>query len=425
MKSRIISRLPAWVLLLATGCSQQPAGGPAANGHAEPQQKVAVVAVEAADLEASIQVPGTVEGYEQTKLMSRIEGYVGGVLVDIGDAVTKGQTLAQLDVPEVLAEVEQRRQQLIKAQKDVDIREAEVHQARSMLAEQQSLLGLRQTELARMNNLVEGGALQQEKLDEAQYAYDLAKAAITRCEADIDAAQAHVGGAQAEVGVARADLQQSEALASYTKIVAPYDGLITERRVDPGAFVRPAGGDGAEPLFEIAQVDRVRVVLFIEMKHAAEIDEDDTVLIEGIQGLPNQQIEARIARYAKSFQAGSRMMRAEIDLENPPDQATGRRRLQPGDYGMVTIALERHHAIPSVPLSAVGTRDGSHYVMVVEDDHRCSLRTVEVAITENDLAGLSQGVELGERVVATGVEQYEHEQQLTATAVELIETERK
>jgi len=407
-----------------TGCARRAAPDAASAGAAGTGRHVEIVRVGTGDFRTTTDVPVTIEGDEEATLISRIDGYVGEVFVDIGREVRQGQVLAKLHVPEMRAEMQRRKKMVAKVQSDINSREAEVRQAEARLAEQQTLIELRKIERARMAQLVNGGALKQEQLDQAQYALKAAKAAADRCRADVATAQAHVVGARSDLDVAGAELIKSQAMASYTSIAAPFDGLIVRRMVDPGALVRPAGGNGTgTPLLEISAVSKVRGIVFVPMDDASQLDTGDRVTLHDLQGLPGAKVDAAISRTAKAFQRGSRMMRAEIDLDNPLDPSSKERKFKPGDYGKATIVLNEYKQLPSVPTTAIGHVDSRTFVVVVDQDRKCSIRQVDVVASRDGISGLRGNIRPGERVIAREPGLYQEGEVLTAEQLVAVKGE--
>ncbi len=405
-------------ILLLAGCNSDvtsPTTGGGSPAKTAPTT-IDVVEVTEGQLNENIEVPCTIEGYEQAMLVPRIEGYVSRVLVNIGDSVTSGQVLAELRVPELHAEVSRRKNLVIQAEADVVSRQAEVSQTESRLVEQQALESLRRSQRTRISNLVDGGALKREQLEEAQYALEATLAAIERGTADVRAAEALVQSTESAVSVAQAEWKKSLAMADYTKIRAPFDGLITRRLVDPGALVRPAGNEAAMAMFEVASVDRVRVILFLPMNEARELDDGDPAELHSLSGQGDDRISGSISRHARAFHQGSRMMQAEIDLDNPLDAQTGRRRFVPGDYGRVTLTL-RTITGPAVPLSALIKSNGSRAVIVVDEKNQCWKTTVAVAFEGTRVALLSDPKMAKQRVVKMG-DSVEDKQQLSAGSIQ-------
>ena len=383
------------------------------------------------DFVDSIELPVTIDGYEQAELMSRIEGYVGEVLVDIGDEVLEGQVLARLDLPEMGAEHRRKTKLVDQAEAQLNSQKFEVVRVQAHRAEQKALERLRESELERIGSLVQGGALKQEQLDESQYAYEAVQASLERIQADVRATEAEVVRAEATVDVAKAELDKTEVLMDYLEIKAPFDGVITARKIDPGAFVRPpSSGNGALPLFSIESIHFLRAVLMLPIEDAKKLDNGDSVMLQSIRGISSGLLEnlcgldgnpLSVSRNAGTFHRGSRMMRAEVDLDNPIDKETGRRLLRPGDYGKARVELIAYEMIPWVPFSAVGSDESGNYLMVVDAEGVCHRVDIEVLLTEKrldrnnklfEIAALSGPIRSGKRVVVQGLDEVEVGQRL-------------
>jgi len=380
------------IILFAMGCDgiTSPNGNASGSDKSSKtvQAKLAAVAHEAHV--RKVDVPATVDGYEMAMLKSRLEGYVGKVHVNIGDEVNGpgekiATVLAELDVPEMVADLERYKKMVDKAKADRDIRRAERKQAVARKMEQENLLKLRAKEFDRIQGLVSRGALTQEKLDEAQFALDAANAATALAIADIEAADALIKGADADVEVAEANANKAKAMSGYQTIIAPFDGVITERNVDPGAFVRPGTSDNGSYLFTIQRIDKVRIVMHLPMEDARFLgageyrDEDndkDNFEIHSLFGNPHQKYAGKVTRYAKSFNRNSRMMRVEVDLDNAANEKTGQRPLKPGDYGTATITLATYDALATVPMSAVGENKDGYYVIAIDESNIAHYRPI-------------------------------------------------
>ncbi len=423
----VLSLLVASALGIAhTGCDGN-ASGDASKDEGAKETKVVVTQVRSGDFRRSVELATTVEGYESAQLMSKIGGYVAQIHVDIGDEVQQGQPLAVLHAPELEDEVERQARLVIQAEADLNSRQAEIMLAGARLEEYNSLLELRNIELQRASNLVNKGALKQQKLDEAEYAVRSTQAAIKSMGARVDAADAMLAAAIAHREVALAELSKAESMAAYRTITAPFNGVITRRLVDPGAFVRPASSSAAMPLFHIARVDKVRLIVFLPLDQAGALDVGDEVVLDHIEGLPIRQLDViggepiTIDRYAKSFDTSSRMMRAEIDIDNVMLLEETGKQLRPGDYGKVILTLETYNGIPTVPASALGSTNGASYVVVVDSNDTCLEIPVTVQITNGDVVGLASGVQVGHEIVAQDINRVQHKQILTTGAKQYID----
>jgi RND family efflux transporter MFP subunit len=263
----------------------------------------------------------------------------------------------------------------------------------------------------RYQELVDSRAARRDLLDEARYQLEAAQAACETVEARIHTADAklHVARAGqikvaadyesslAAVAVAQADLQQVQTMLQYAEIRAEFDGYVTERYVDPGAFIQPAeGNSSASPLLTITRTDKVRIVLDIPMGEVRFLDRGDPAVLDRVNVLPGEQpFEGVVARFSPSLNTRSRMMRLEIDLENPD------RKLLPGYYGYVTLKLHELADTPVIPSSAVMTEGNQAFVYVVEGG-ACRRCPITPNYQDGSIVGVSSGLVGGEQVIVSG-----------------------
>lgn len=365
------------------------------------------------DFVDQVELPVTIEGYESASLVSRVDGYIKELLVDIGDSVVTGQVLARLDLPEMKAEITRKTRMIEQAQANLHSQRTEVIKAESQLAEQNALLKLRKSELHRMRNLVAAGALKQVKLDEANYAYDAVEASLERIHAEVNAAKAHATGAVAAVKVSEAELEKSRAIMSYSKIQAPFNGVITARMVDPGAYVSPPSSNrDAQVLFQVERVEKLKAVVMLAIEEGSKLNNGDPVQLHSVRGIDDQTLHSirapdrhalRISRHTGVFHPDSRMMRAEIDLDNPIDPVSRRRPLKPGDYGKAIVQLEVYEKIPSLPVSAIRSEEpGSEYVLQIDDSGICRRTPVQKLHVQNEMVAIGGEIQAGDRVIVSG-----------------------
>jgi len=302
----------------------------------------------------TVQLPITLEGDQRTELRARIEGYVAIVHGDIGERVTKGKVLVTLDAPELEATVQRRQRMLSQAEAHLRVREgmieiakAKLSQAQSARQEQQALLNLKVSIRDRYNVLVNGGAVQREMLDEAVFAVSAVTAAIGKADADIAAAQSDVGAAVNEAGyamagieVAKAELSHAVAQDQLRQIRAPFDGIITERSVDPGQLVSPQNVNG-RPLLVVEHVDVMRGVLTVPADDAAMVRLGDAVKLIGFPMADKLTAPGggplKVSRVSQTLDMKTRTMRVEIDLQNVFDEKTGRYQFLSGQYGSASV----------------------------------------------------------------------------------------
>ncbi len=321
-----------------------------------------------------VEEPGQVEAFEVTAIHAKVAGYVRSWSVNIGSKITKGQVMAELDVPEAEAEAERKRAMLEQAQAmrtqaeaAVEVARADIDAAEAKLAEVSSgdeAGGGRRRPLAGRVRpgraaLPRAGPDRHPGRRDPEQAPRVprrcarrsrprsrsSQAAVAQAKASLDKARADLAATASGIAVARSELRGAEALLAYNRIIAPYDGVVTRRNLDTGHLTVP-GGQG-EPLFVVARSDLVTVVVAVPELFAAAVEPGDRALIR-LQAIPGRTFEGKVTRTAYALDARSRTLRAEVDLPNPDGK------LHPGLYAYASIVAEEHPDALTVPTSAVG-----------------------------------------------------------------------
>lgn len=344
-----------------------------------------------------VEQPGTVHAFEETVMIARVAGYVRALavdpnkkdrlphdqLLDIGSRVQKGQVLAELAVPELEeelkqkealvrqseAEVTQSQKALAASAAGVASAEAMVGESKAGLSRAQALYDRWESEFERVGRLVTGGVIDNQTRDETLNQFKAAEAtraeakakvttseaAVTKAEADRDKAQADVAAAEARLEVAKADKRRVAALLEYTRVKAPFDGVITHRQVNTGDHVT---ADGKHGLFTVAKIDPVRVVVNVPEADAGLVEEGQPIRLN-LQAMGGPPSAGQVVRTSWSLQPGSRTLRTEVDLPNPEG------RLRPGMYVSAKLTVE----LPpewSVPFAAIGKLNDEPVMYLVE-----------------------------------------------------------
>jgi RND family efflux transporter MFP subunit len=433
--------LPAAGLLAvgAAGCGKLNAdsSGSAKRSPADDDvPRVQTVTVQRQDLARNIELPGTVEGFESADLYAKVGGYLKEISVDIGDRVEADQVLAKLWIPEMHDEqaekqaavasaeagAEQAQSGIKQAEAEVRSAQARLDEAKSQLQEKQAQLDKRLAEYDRVKGLVERGSLQAKLLDEAQYERDAAsaglasvRARIVTAEAELETARANVDRAvsdhksmQAKTKLSQAELERVETMLAYGEIRAPFAGVVTKRFFDRGAFIQPAlGNSAAKPLLTLTRTDMVRIYLDLPMDEVRWLDVGDKAVLDRINVLPGDRFEGQVTRFATSLNTTSRMMRVEIDLDNPEH------RLLPGYYGYVTLFLGEFPQTPVVPSSALMAVGNETFVYCIEGDV-CKKRVVTTNYQNGTIVGIESGLHGGEQIVEAGAGQLADGQKVVA-----------
>ena len=306
------------------------------------------------DTEALVQ-PGTLQGFVESPIYARTNGYVLRWVHDIGAHVRKGDLLAELDTPEV-------DQQL----------------AQAVAAEDQARANLDLTKIsaARWEHLRQSDAVSQQELDER-------RSALVQAEANLASAQANT--------------HRLRDLESFKRVVAPFDGIVTRRNIDIGDLV-DAGSNGgnAKALFLLSQSSMLRVYVYVPQFYANRIRAGQSAEVTQAE-LPGRRFAARVAHIAGAIDAVTRTMQVEIQLPNPGGE------LLPGAYVDVHLpgAVTANVVIPS---NALLFRGQSTQLAVVDDSardraHAVHLQPVQVGRDFGQTLELIDGIREGQHIV--------------------------
>jgi multidrug efflux pump subunit AcrA (membrane-fusion protein) len=266
----------------------------------------------------TLDAPATVHAFFATDLYAKESGYALRVDADIGDHVRAGQVLAVIDNPELQKE-------FVRAEAAEQQARAALEVTKRRFSGMEAELALQEVTLKRQEQLFTGRAVTQQQLDEQRAKESVSKAALGVGRADIALAEANLQAATAEKG-------RLQALLQYTKIVAPFDGVVTRRLISPGDLVQAATANRpTTPLFTCQKIDVVRVFADVPEASATAIRPGWPAQVR-LYGPAAQTITASVTRIATALDPSTRTMRVEIDLPNPEEK------LLPGMYAQVTFS---------------------------------------------------------------------------------------
>lgn len=273
-----------------------------------------------------ITIPATVQAFFVTDLYAKDAGYISQVNNDIGDHVKQGQVLAVIEDPELKAQFD-------RAQAAVEQAKATLEVAKRQLVGMQADLTLQKV-TAKRQELFEGKATTAQTLDEARAKEDVSSATA-------ETGKAKITLAEADLEAAKAEAERLRALLQYDKIVAPFDGVITRRLVNPGDLVQSATTTRTTPLFTVQKIGVVRVFADAPEAHASGIRPGLRAQVK-LYGAAAMTAEGTVTRIATALDPATRTMRVEIDLPNPDEK------MLPGMYAQVTLG-EPHEVDPPKP----------------------------------------------------------------------------
>jgi RND family efflux transporter MFP subunit len=324
---------------------------------------VDVVVARPATVGQDLVLPGQTAAWYESTIYARVNGYVAKWVVDIGDHVKKGQVLATIETPELDAELQAAKAQLKASEAQVNARMAEAEFSK--------------TTNERWRDSPKGVVSEQER--------DAKKA-------DYESSQARLYAADAQVALDRSKVDQYNALTEFKRVRAPFDGTITERKIDVGNLVTAGSSSTTTPLYRMAQTDPLRIFVDVPQSAAGELMNAGVPAEIRATGAVGGVFSGKIARSAESINAHARTMRVEVDMPN------GSHALVPGMYVNVAFRLPPRGLV-EVPAAALIFRATGTQVAQVDATGKVNFKDVAIARDNGSLVELSTGVRPGDRLV--------------------------
>jgi len=326
------------VILLSvaiTGCNNSP-GGAEQKSEPKPAAAIEKFTLKKDTLETRMTIPGELIAYQQVDLYAKVTGFVKELKVDIGTKVKPGQVLMTLEAPEMMSQLSA---------------------AQSRLKSQEALYTASQ---ANYNRLVE-----------------TSKTPGTISQSDLEQAEAKKNSDNANLEAARANFREVNDIRDYLVIRAPFDGTITARNVNIGAYVGPSGKGSELPVLTLQQQSRLRLVISVPESYSANLRQGDEVNFK-VRSRPSENFKAKLVRLSGALDSRLRSQRAEADVEN----ADGR--FLAGTVADVMTTLRSSPSAYVVPKSAlVNSAEGVYVIRVV--DGKAQRVNVKKGLESNDL----------------------------------------
>jgi RND family efflux transporter MFP subunit len=323
---------------------------------------VSVGQVEASPSVVSVTLPGTTAAFAAANIYARATGYISKRNVDIGDHVKQGELLAELAVPELDEQISQN--------------EATLEQLKAAVQQAQANATLAQATWGRDKPLLKDGWV-------TGHQGDIDLQTVKADEAAVSVAQANVAAQERLLRV----LRQNRAYAS---VVAPFDGVITQRNVDVGSLVQGNANPGTF-MFEIMQKDVIRVWVYVPQDAAFGVAPGVDAIVH-VPELPNRQFPGKVTRIADALQSGTRTLLTEIDIPNPDGALTS------GIYCSVELKIPRKTPSFIIPAEALLFNRNGLQAAVVENG-KAEIRNVRVARDLGTRVEIDAGLKAGERVI--------------------------
>lgn len=368
-------------VLLAAGAAASCSGSHAATPATTDTTIVAVAPVARSTLAQTLTLAAEFRPYQEIDVHAKVAGYVKTINVDVGDRVKAGQLLAILEVPELRDELQE--DEAAVRRSDEEIKRAQADLERTESSHQVAHLA---------STRLDAVMKQQPKLV-AQQDVDDATARDRVAEAQVSTAKAALAAAQQQLEVAKATASRTRTLVDYTRITAPFDGVVTHRYADTGAMIQAgtASQSQAMPLVKLSENGKLRLTIPVPESAVPRIHLGEAVDVN-VPAL-NQTFPGTVARFADKVDEQTRTMHTEVDVENP------KLTLVPGMYAQTSLRLDEKKDALVVPIQAVDRGDTQSSVMVVDDRNQIEVRPVRLGLETADRAELLSGVREGDRVV--------------------------
>src|SRR5580693_7271272 len=366
--------------LLALGLSSCN-GGSNVKASAEQAVTVGVTSVVKKKVSRQITLSSELVPFQEIDVYAKESGYVQKLDVDYGTHVKAGQTMATLEIPELQAQMQQDQAEIKNAIDQVSRADHELKRYDA----QYNALHLQYT---RLNEVFETqpGLVAQQEVDDAQ-GKDLAAAS------QVDAGKAALEATQSQLAAAKAKLARDQTLFDYSKITAPFPGVVTERYANLGTLVQAGTNSSSQamPIVRLSQDDLFRLVIPVPESYVRYIRIGDPVSVR-VPSL-NRTFPGKVARFSVDVRADTRTMHTEVDVPNPE------RVLMPGLYAEAAVELDQKDNVPTVPIQALSHEGNKTTVFVVNRDGELEDRAVQVGLQTTSDAEIISGLSEGEQVV--------------------------
>jgi RND family efflux transporter MFP subunit len=336
------------IIILVMRSFQAAALGASTEVHA--RQYVTTITPKAGGDGLPLTLPGTLQGINEATVYARSNGYILRWAKDIGSSVKKGELLAEIAAPEI----DQQLSQAVAAQQQAASSE-----------------GLAKSTAQRWKSLREKDAVTQQDLDERQSAYLQA---------------------QANLAAAEANTARLRNLQGFNKVVAPFDGVLTSRRIDVGDLVDAGNGGVGKALFSIAQIDPLRLYVFVPQVYASQVKVGDVVTVS-LAEHQGEEYKGSIARTARAIDTGTRTMQVEIRVPNPKDA------LIAGAYVQVNLPIKQDGNALLVPTNVLLFRPDGPRIATVDAQGRVQLNAVKLGTDFGSTVAVMSGLKADDRVI--------------------------
>ena len=369
--------------VLFTGSCSKTSKVAADAGSVSDAPTVAVAKTTIEDLSRDLILTAEFRPYQEVDLMAKVSGYVKTISVDVGDRVSEGQVLAVLEIPE-MADDKARAQAAISRSK------AEVARANNQLQQAQSSYDIAHLTYTRYADASkqQPGLIAQQEIDDVRSKQDVA-------QAQVSAAQSNLSAAEEQVQVNTAELQKVNTLFDYTKVIAPFAGVVTKRYADTGSMIQAGTSSSSQamPLVRLSENSLLRLILPVPESAVPTVHIGQQVQVR----VPtmNRDFPGRVKRFSDKVSVATRTMDTEVEVQNPSLV------IIPGMYAEVNLSLDGRSKVLVAPVQAVdvGGDESSGQVAVVTAANHIEIRKVLLGLQSSNVVEIRSGLKAGDLVV--------------------------
>jgi RND family efflux transporter MFP subunit len=316
------------------------------------------------DPSGHIELPATVQAFNQTPVYARTSGYVKARYVDIGDRVRRGQLLAEIEDPQTA-------QALMQAK-------ATVLQQKAQLQQMEANATLSKVTNERWQGLVKQGVVSQQDADQR----------LGQANADV----ANVSAAKANIAAGEANVRSLGEQASFSRVTAPFDGVILSRGIDRGSLISSGSQNSVTEMFSIGQSDKVRIFTNVPQASSVGLMNGHAAKVT-FRELPGKTYTGTIARTSQSIDSTTRTLLVEVDLKNDG-------RILPGMYATVVFDLPSSDAAPVLlPANALVIRLSGPQAVVIDANDVVHFRSIVLGRDLGTVTEVVGGLKAGDAVV--------------------------
>src|SRR6185312_10851443 len=310
-----------------------------------------------------LMLPANVQAYKESPIFARTNGYLLHWYKDIGSHVNKGELLAEIDTPEV---------------------DQELMQARAAEQQAHAQLQLAKSSAQRWQNLRKSDSVSQQEVDQEVSGY---------------------AQAQANVAAAQANVRRLQQMESFKRVYAPFSGVITKRLIDVGALINAGNGGSNRELFDIAQIDPLRVYVYVPQTYSPLIHPGMDALLDQRE-YSGHEFKGKVVRTSDSIDPTTRTLLTEVDVPNPKGQVL------PGSYAQIHFAAHIEAPRLTVPVNTLLFRAEGPRAAVVGDDNKVHLHAITIGRDYGSAVEVLDGLQANDEIVVNPADSLEDGQQV-------------